>query len=212
MITWNQQMTRYERSAPASRLRDFLVMAIFSLGALVAAWAFVQYWPAARTQSAQSETPVATAAATAPPQAQSAPTSEPSPAPAADAQTQALSEARDDLEQARDDLAAALARMSEIEDVLQELRAAPAPDGRAEPGATVDSLAERSASSNAAPATEPASADRDHASNKKATRIEGEKVVPNPGEEVQDLVQDDAKLADRQRPLPPPRKPASSSS
>jgi len=209
MATWNAEMTRCERPAPASRLRELLVMAAFSLVALAAAWAFVQHWPADRTESAQSETPAATTAATAPPQAQSARTSEQSPAPAAGAEAQALSEARDDLERTRDDLAAAVARIRELEGAVQELQAAPAPYRRAEPDALAISRAEPSAGSDAEPATQPAPADGNGTSNKEAPQVEGEEVVPNDGKEPQYAVQNGNTLEDRPRPLPPPRKPAS---
>jgi cell envelope opacity-associated protein A len=145
MATWNQPMTHYERPAPTNRMRDFLVMAAFSLAALGAAFAFVQFkYADGPTKYLEPEAPASSmrAAATAPPAA-------PPTAAAREVESRALSELRADLELTRGDLTAAVARIDELETALQELQAAQLREPRPEPDAPAVSRAEPTVASSA---------------------------------------------------------------
>jgi len=181
MATWNEQTTRYGRPASANRFRDFLVMATFSLAALVAAFAVVQYLHANRTEPASSTAPAETAAPVAP-QPESARASMQALALAMDAQAQPRSELRADLERVRGELEAAIARISELEDAVRELQAAPAPDPQPESDARPISRADPSAGSGAAPAAQPTRDDGNAASKNEAARVQAEDVAPSQGE------------------------------
>ena len=129
MATWNEQTTRYERPASTNRVRDFLVMAAFSLAALVAAFTFVQFKyadgqfkEAGLTASARLEPPAEPAAPDAPPTAL-----------AEEEESQTLSEMRAELERTRGSLEAAVARIDQLDTAFRELQVAQAQDPGAEP-------------------------------------------------------------------------------
>jgi LysM repeat protein len=183
MATWNE--TRYERPAPVNRLRDFLVMGVFSLAALAAAFAFVQLkYADGNTDPASSRGPVEASARVPPSQAVSA---QKSMQPAAEAQ--ALSEVRTELGRVRGEIEAAMARISELEAAVQELQAAPAHDRRADPDARPLSRAEPPAGADATTAVQPARADANEVSTRDESHVKGEDIAPSESKEIRYIVQ-----------------------
>jgi LysM repeat protein len=146
-------MTRYARPAPTSRLRDFLVMAGFSLAALAAAFALVHFKYGGGKAELRSIPAAEPATQTAAPPEESAKALPPPAAPAPDAQ--ALSKMRADLERVRGDLEAANARISKLNETVQKLQAAPTPDRGAKTDAPALSRAEPSTRGVAQTAGEP---------------------------------------------------------
>ena len=200
MAMWNE--ARHERPAATNRFRDVLVMAIFSLAALAAAFAVVQYLHAERKEQASSTAPTTraeTVASVAPQQAESARPSVQALLPAIEAGSEAQSALRADLQRVRGELKAAIGRISELEDAVEELQAASARDPQPEPETPATSRAEPRASSNAAPAAPP-TRDAVNRASKKAAQVEGEDVGIGEGETVRYLVQSGdraAKIAKR---------------
>ena len=165
-------------------------MAAFSLAALAAAFVLVQYLHANRMAPGSATVPAEPPAPIAPAQGESGGAPIPSPAPAPDLEAQDRSELlRADLERVRGDLKAAFARISELEDAVRELQAAPAHNPQPEPEAPAISRMEPSARLGAEPAAQLSRGDGKGASTHDAAEVKGEHVATSYGEKMRYVVQ-----------------------
>lgn len=189
MNTWNA--VDYERHAATNRLRDLLVMAVFSLAALAAAFVVVQYLHTDRKETESSAAPKTAAEAVAylpPRQTESAEAPMLALVPAMEVQAEAQSSVRAELQRVRGELGAAVERISKLEHTVEELQAVPARDPRPEPETPALSRAEPPLSSKAAPAAPP-SRDDANETREKTEQVMGEDVAQGGGQTLRYLVE-----------------------